>query len=114
MTGAELARRLRIGRVSVQNLEQSEAKRRITLSSLDKAAAALGCRVVYALVPEKPLEEQLKKRALAVARRLRAPVSHSMALEDQATHKESANDQDSILAEELIANLDRSLWEPDN
>ena len=52
MTQAQLGARAGISRQSVQDFERAEADRRITLESLDKLARAMGCRLVYALVPE--------------------------------------------------------------
>jgi predicted DNA-binding mobile mystery protein A len=69
----------------VSHLEKSEADYRITLASLRDAADALGCELVYALVPKSG-----SVRALAEGpARTRAAanvhaVEHSMALEDQA------------------------------
>ena len=51
MTQAQLGGRAGISRQSVQDFERAEAERRITLESLDRLARALGCRMVYALVP---------------------------------------------------------------
>jgi predicted DNA-binding mobile mystery protein A len=67
------------------HLERSEAEYRITLGSLREAADALGCELVYALVPKSGSvqeipEERARNRAAANVR----SVEHSMALEDQA------------------------------
>ena len=113
MTGRDFARRLGIGPSSAKRLEQSEAKRSITLESLDRAAAALGCRIAYVLIPDRPLEETVRARAAALVERLQAPVAHSMALEDQASNQQSANDRREIMVDELIANLDPDIWKDD-
>src|SRR5688572_21625048 len=89
MSGKDFARRLGIDPSSAKRLEQSEAKRSVTLASLDRAAEALGCRVAYVLIPDRPLEETVRTRAAALTERLHAPVAHSMALEDQATDQPS-------------------------
>ena len=52
MTQVQLAARLGVSRQSVQDLEKAEANRRITLDSLDRLAHAMGCRVVYGIVPK--------------------------------------------------------------
>jgi predicted DNA-binding mobile mystery protein A len=83
MTTAQLARRLGVKQPSVVALEQSEAKGTIELATLQRAAAALDCSLVYALIPNKPLERAVRDRARAFARRRREPVEHSMLLEDQ-------------------------------
>lgn len=114
MTGQQLARRLHVDPSAVSRLERSESKRTITLSHLDRAAEALGCRVVYALVPNEPLDDTIRARARAAARRLRKPVAHSMTLEDQSLGREAAQDREEILAEDLIGKLDPILWEEDS
>src|SRR5271163_3346404 len=83
MTTAQLAKRLGIRQPSLVALEQSEAKGTIELATLRRVAEALDCTLVYALVPNKPLETTLRDRARSFARRRRAPVEHSMLLEDQ-------------------------------
>ena len=67
------------------HLESSEAEYRITLTSLRKAADALGCELVYALVPKSAnIQELAEKRARSKAADNVRAVEHSMALEDQA------------------------------
>ena len=110
MTGRDFARRLGIGPSSAKRLEQSEARRSITLESLDRAAAALGCRVAYVLIPDQPLEETVRARAATLVDRLQAPVAHSMALEDQTSDQQSSRDRREIMIDELISNLDPDLW----
>jgi predicted DNA-binding mobile mystery protein A len=94
-------------------MELSEAKRTITLSSLDRVAEKLGCRVVYALVPHESLDITVNKRARSAAAQLRKSVAHSMSLEDQSLDQQAANDSEELLAEELIARLDPVIWEND-
>jgi predicted DNA-binding mobile mystery protein A len=84
MSGAQLAARLSVKPPSVVALEQSEAAGTIRLDTLRKAAAALDCQLVYALVPNKPLEDRVSERARVRALEAIGGVSHSMAMEDQA------------------------------
>src|SRR5262249_35375661 len=90
MTTSQLARRLGASQPWITELEQAEVSGTVTLQTLQKAAQALGCRLVYALVPEKPLAEMLRERAERVADRRSSAVEHSMRLEDQAVHERSA------------------------
>jgi predicted DNA-binding mobile mystery protein A len=83
MSTAQLAARLKIKQPSVVLLEQSEAKGTIELATLRRVAEALDCTLVYALVPNKPLETMVRDRARAFTRMRRAHVEHSMLLEDQ-------------------------------
>jgi predicted DNA-binding mobile mystery protein A len=83
MSTAQLAKRLGIKQPSLVALEQSEAKGTIELATLRRVAEALDCTLVYALVPNKPLESTIRERARAFAHRRRGPVEHTMLLEDQ-------------------------------
>src|SRR5215470_6320309 len=81
----ELATRLKKTPTLAAKLEKSEAEYRITLASLRDAADALGCRLVYALVPKRGSIPDLAEQdaRTKAAENVRA-VEHSMALEDQA------------------------------
>jgi predicted DNA-binding mobile mystery protein A len=69
MTTRELASRMGQSQAAVSHLEQSEVTGKAQLDSLRKAAAALDCDLVYALVPRTSLEETVLARARALARR---------------------------------------------
>jgi predicted DNA-binding mobile mystery protein A len=84
MTTAQFARRLGVSQPRIIELEKSELTGGVTLHTLQRAAEALGCRLVYALVPERPLAETVRDRANLVAERQLAPVEHTMRLENQA------------------------------
>src|SRR6185436_12653301 len=84
MTTRQFGTRLGVSQPRVIKLEKSEVDGSITLESLEKAAEALGCRVVYALVPEKPLGDTIRERASLLAERKLASVEQTMRLEDQA------------------------------
>jgi hypothetical protein len=71
-------------------------------------AEALGCTVVYALVPNKPLETMVRDRARTVARARRVAVEHSMLLEDQAV---STEDSEARLDEFLRETNPSRLWD---
>ena len=113
MSAEQLARRVGVSRETVATLERSEARGTITLASLEKLARGLGCRVVYALVPEDgaPLEGLRRKRALEIARKQLARVSHTMKLEAQGLAPERERRQLERLADELLAGSPRKLWE---
>jgi predicted DNA-binding mobile mystery protein A len=96
MSSEQLAKRLGVKQPSVVAMEQSEAKGTIELATLRRVAEALDCTLVYALVPNKPLETIVRDRARILLRRRRAPVEHSMLLEDQAVpakHSEARLDE---------------------
>jgi predicted DNA-binding mobile mystery protein A len=84
MTTAQFARRLGVSQPRIIELEQSEASGGVTLNTLQRAAEALGCRLVYALIPEKPLAETVSERAELIAERQLKAVEQTMRLEDQS------------------------------
>ena len=111
MTTAQLAQRLAITQPSVVGLEKSEASRAITLETLERAARALDCTLVYALVPRKPLETIVQERARDKAHARLRTISHSMALEDQRVPDENAREQHERLAKMLIEGRGSVLWD---
>ena len=83
ITTRQMAKRMEFTQSRVSKMEAAEAHGEITLRSLEKAAHALGCRVVYVVVPDRPLTETLEKRANVVAERQLAAVEQTMRLESQ-------------------------------
>ena len=108
MSTAQLAKRLGIKQPSLVDLEQSEAKGTIELATLRRVAEALDCTLVYALVPNKPLEAIVRDRARAFMRQRREPVEHSMLLEDQ---KVTARDADAQLDDIVRETNPRLFWD---
>ncbi|MGC1284121.1 MAG: hypothetical protein WA895_14400, partial [Streptosporangiaceae bacterium] len=85
---------------AVTRLEQSEAANRIRLDTLRRAADALGCDLVYLLVPRRPLTAVVHERARELARSQAAAIEQTMRLEDQATGRTS--ELEDQLAEQLL------------
>lgn len=111
MSAAQLATRLGVIRQSVEAYERSEAAGKITLESLNKVAEVLDCRLVYALVPVKPLDEMQRDRANKLADALLDPVAHTMKLEDQAMSEQEAKRQREHLAKLLLLETPKKLWD---
>lgn len=108
MTTAQLAKRMGVRQPSLVEIEQSEVKGTIELATLRRAAEALDCALVYALIPNKPLETTVKERARAFARRRLSPVEHSMLLENQQVNR---NENDAHL-EDIIRETNPSrFWD---
>jgi predicted DNA-binding mobile mystery protein A len=111
MTSAQFARRLGVSQPRIIELEQSEISGAVTLNTLQRAAEALGCRLVYTLVPEKPLTETVQERADLVAQRQLKAVEQTMRLEDQSVRdKTAAKDLHRQFVEELMRRPAR-LWD---
>jgi len=90
MTSTQFAHRLKVSQPRISVLEKAELNGTVTLRSLQRAAEALGCRLVYAIIPEKPLAKTVRARAELIANRQASAVEQSMRLEDQAVNDKSA------------------------
>ena len=111
MTTGQLAKRLKVHQPRVIELEKGEATGHITVQSLERAAEALGCQLVYILVPHKPLTKTIEERALQVAESQLASVEQTMRLEAQGvTDKTARRSTKQRLAAELLRRPAR-LWD---
>jgi predicted DNA-binding mobile mystery protein A len=111
MTTAQFARRLGVSQPRIIELEQSEVSGGVTLHTLQRAAEALGCRLVYVLIPETPLAETVRERAELVAQRQLAAVAHTMLLEDQSVKSKRANDDLRRTIIEKLLQRPARLWD---
>ena len=111
MTTAQLAGRLGIAQPSAVGLEKSEAARTITLETLERAALALDCRLVYALVPREPLEALVRNRARKAANERLRTIRHSMRLENQRVDEDDERMQLERLVRKLIDGPGSALWD---
>jgi predicted DNA-binding mobile mystery protein A len=111
MTTAQLGKRIGVSQSRAFDIEKAELSGRITLDSLERAAHALDCRLVYALVPRQPLESKVDERALRLARQRLQATSHSMALEAQRVGREDEEFQVREVARRLLEKSGSALWE---
>lgn len=112
MSSTQLATRMGITRQSLKALEKREGDGGATLDALRRAADALGCDLVYALVPKKgSLEAHVEAQARAVARRLVARAGHTMALEAQGVEDDETPQQIEVVTRRLLAEWPRDLWD---
>lgn len=102
MSSLELGRRMGIDNSNVVRLEQSERAGGIRLDTLRRAADALECDLVYALVPRRPLAEMVDEQARRRASALVQQVDHSMRLEDQQVEPSAVEAQLQQLTDEFV------------
>lgn len=108
MSGVQFARRLLVRPQSVEALEKSEADGTIQIKTLRRAAEALDCTLVYALVPNKTLEASVHERARRLAVNALRRASHTMKLEDQETSKTKHEEQIEAYMRDVLK--DRDIW----
>ena len=111
MTTAQLGKRLGVSQPRVLGIEKAEVSGSIKLESLERAAHALDCRLVYALVPSKPLEYLAEDRARELAKKRLRAISHSMALEDQRVDEADEQEHLERLVQKLLNQPGSALWE---
>lgn len=109
MTVTQLASRVNITPQTLSRLEKSEVRKTIRLETLAKIAPALGCVLIYALVPEKSLETYMNEQARRRAVRHFSHVAHTMLLEDQAVSSTNKDEQIEQFAAEL-KRRPKDLW----
>lgn len=112
MTSAQFAARLGVKQPSVVAIEQSEARGSIQLDTLRRAAAALDCTLVYALVPNGSLEEIVRNRARALAREQLAGGKAEGTAGGSGSPEGAADDADEARLDDLAAAIPRRrLWD---
>jgi predicted DNA-binding mobile mystery protein A len=111
MTTQQLGTRMGVSQSRIPELEQAEVAGNITLKSLERAAEAMGCRVVYALVPEKSLAEIVQSRAELIAEHQLARVEQTMKLEDQSVADISVRQEQRRRLVAKLLNRPSRLWD---
>lgn len=115
MTAQQLAVRLGVTRARIVQLEDAEKHDAITLRTLKKAAEAMGCELIYAIVPKKSqqgktLKDIITTKATELAETTVANVSHSMSLEKQSIEKNQQKEQKEALTKKLLEGSFKKLW----
>ncbi len=111
MTVEQAAERLEVTKSMVSKYERAELDETITLATLRRVASALDAELMYTVLPRKSIEELRRERALTAARRRVQSVHQSMALEDQAVSAEERERQIAELADELLKERPRIIWD---
>jgi len=113
ITTEQLAGRMGVTRQAVLQVEAAERKRQVTWASLRKAADAMDCEVVFALVPRGSINQVLLRQGRRQAEKHIARVSHSMKLDAHIVGPDEEAQQVEELAAHLAAERSRGLWAPE-
>lgn len=108
MSSRELASRMGVRQQTISDIERSEQHHTIQLKTLERAANAMDCRLVYALVPNTTLEEAVNAQAMQKATQQIETIAHHSRLEDQAVGEDELAIQIDELATQLASR--RGLW----
>jgi predicted DNA-binding mobile mystery protein A len=111
MTTEQLAKRLGVVQSRVIAIEKAEVSGSLTLDSLERAAHALDCHLVYVMLPRRPLQELVEERAEKLAKQRLQATGHSMKLEAQGVDPQDESAQLKALTAKIIAQGGSALWE---
>lgn len=111
MSSPQLAKRLQISKSQASQMERMEIEDRITLKQLRRVADSLGCDLVYALVPRKPVNEIVHDRARFKAEKLVSKTDVQMKLEAQQLTKDKLENLVDAEVHRLVRDMPRDLWE---
>jgi predicted DNA-binding mobile mystery protein A len=110
ITTAQYASLLGVSQPRIIAIEKGEVDETVTLATLRRAAEALDCKLVYAIVPNQPMDKTLRERAQRSAEQQLARTSHTMRLENQGLSNQELDLEKARLIEELLDDP-RRLWD---
>jgi len=113
MTAEQLARRMGVQRQRAHALEKGEVAGTATINSIRRAAEAMDCVFVYALVPRDSLEANVERHARKYAEKMHAAVQHSMVLEQQGLSVDESGYGIDVNTEKFMRETPRDIWELD-
>ena len=111
MSAQKLADRMGVSRPRVAMIEKAEMTGATTLKTLREAAEAMGCVLVYAIVPRTSLDQIVRDQAMKKADAELARLHHTMRLENQAMTPRDLSDERERLVRESRAGSPRRLWD---
>jgi predicted DNA-binding mobile mystery protein A len=109
---SQIAARVGVSRATVQQWERAEARRRITVHSLDQVAGAMGCTVALAIVPKVGTLDDVRRRqarakAIAIVRKEDALPEDPDAVTDLTAAQRRRVDR---IVARLLRGSPRRLW----
>jgi predicted DNA-binding mobile mystery protein A len=113
MNTRQLAERVGVEQSNITRLEERELSGKVTLERLAKAADAMNCRLIYAIVPSDrygDLEAIIDERAQDLAQQLVRTTEHSMRLEKQGASDADLTKEVDSLANQLKSKMDSRIW----
>ena len=111
MTARQLATRMEASPSRIPAIEKAEVTGSTTIKTLREVANAMNCTLVYAFVPNRPLDDLLSERAKYKAKLEVRRLDHTMRLENQVLHKTDLEDEQQRLINLALSGSLRGLWE---
>ena len=110
MTGPQLAKRLGVSKARVSRIEKDEMTGSLTLKTMQATAEAMGCKFVYAIVPEKDVESIVNEKVFQRAIHDVSEAYKQMALEDQSLSTEKLKDEVQRVVKKIERNNISYIW----
>lgn len=111
MSGAQLGRRAGVTKAAIYQAERNEPEGAITLKQMEKMAQALGCRFVYAIVPDDRIADIVRRQAHKKVEALVQRASAHMALEKQSLSSDQTRAEIERQTNELVRSMPPDFWE---
>jgi len=111
MSGPQMARRMNMTKQGVDAFEKAEVSGSISLNTLRKAAEALDCALVYAVVPRDSLHNAVERQARKLAEHSAAYTGHSMLLENQLPGKHERQAALEKAIADIVRHRPKNLWD---
>jgi predicted DNA-binding mobile mystery protein A len=110
MSGAQLAKKIGVSRARVAQTERDELRGAPSLKTMQAMAEAMGCRFVYAIVPQTRIQDLITDQARKKATAIVETASTHMALESQTLPKEKIAEEVERLAQEMAREMPPGFW----
>jgi len=111
MSTYQLAKRMGVNQTTTLRVEQREAEGKVTLDVIKKAAEAMDCKLIYAIVPKEQyssLDDIINEHAEDFARKILKRTEHTMQLEKQGTGVSKSELKKMV--KELKDDMDSRIW----
>lgn len=110
LSSYQLATFMHVSQPRVVQIEKTEFDHTITLQTLEKVANAMGCKLVYGIVPKNSLQNILEEQGKKIVKARIKSVSHSMEIETQGITKKKQQLQSKQLLQQLLQGSPKKLW----
>lgn len=111
MTGIQLADRLGVSRGRAYRIEKDEVAGNVTLKTMHSTAEAMGCKFIYAIVPETDVESFVHEKAFKRAIYDVSQAYKHMAFEEQKISNKELRDEVLRVTSQIEQKDISSVWE---
>jgi predicted DNA-binding mobile mystery protein A len=111
MSTTQMAKRLDVPQSRITAMEQGELTGSLSINTLRRAAEALDCQLIYALVPKQSLRHTIEAQVDRQAKAILEQTGHTMKLENQEVTAQELHAQYERLVAKLLQGSPKKLWD---